>query len=277
MSIKRRAHRFYSEQARPIRKIEQDFAKYSRDIAYITAEEFELNNQKRNDRKKRIQLPKKPIIDENEAESLERIGRDTHETVEEGLVNKGFDFIAYYQPYHYFGSNWGIYYYKSKLCGLAYSFARNTGDPFDEIFHLCTRAIFEHEALHFRVEYFSFVAEGLTRRPLYTPFRAHAREEDNTPWSNKEEALANAYIFSSKANGLGLIKEYMRELCRISPAGYRDFHCFLMGKAQINEQKVLDFLNTEILRNNNSQQIWFPFQKDLSSHLIQWEVPQYFI
>jgi len=107
------------------------------------------------------------------------------------------DCLAFYLPFHYFGSKWwGIYLIRDGVKRLALRIYRSSGGAgFIDARRAVTAArifLYHHEHFHHRVECFSVRFELILRKPCYGPiFEVLYRANKNTAhWS--EEGLANA-------------------------------------------------------------------------------------
>jgi predicted RNA binding protein YcfA (HicA-like mRNA interferase family) len=143
------------------------------------------------------------------------------------------DAAAWYQPFHFFPTDWGIFLKESAIVDIATILCDGvkalTGKaPDRRLITECTRAsfliLFEHEFFHHQVECFSARCEVYLRAPVYVPqFRA--------PHWLVEEALANARAYMKTRPGGALrldpvvaaaAKLYQDITFPFAPPGYRD-------------------------------------------------------
>lgn len=110
--------------------------------------------------------------------------------IPEELKKGGLDVLAFYCPYHYFGDNWGIYYYDWKIKTFADMISAACSLGAKDVHKLVLRVITQHELLHFQIEYAATINEEITR--IHSKY---AKIQSTGSLKNLEEALANAYAF----------------------------------------------------------------------------------
>lgn len=200
-------------------------------------------------------------------EPSEPVGSDSARSTIEEIRERGIETIAVYVPYH-LSRRWGIYMFWEKLNGLAYYISKHLlGLPFNEAFISCERAIIEHECFHFQTEYSATIMETITAKPLYLPYFQSSR-----PYDMDEEAIANAWMLSSKSENITKIKYAMREICNVSPPGYRDYHKYIL-RGNVDYVSVKKFWAQRFL--GSSSLILLPVRVEMPSAYSM--TPIYFI
>lgn len=159
----------------------------------------------------------------------EPLGRDYEEETLRGIRERGIEAIALYIPYHS-TRNWGIYILLENLNGLASIISRRSNIPFSDAFHSCERAVIEHECFHFHTEYSATIVETVLRKPIYLSYLQTSRPYDMT-----EEAIANAWMLTSRSKYITRIMPELEKICQMSPPGYRDYKRF------IKPGKIMDY------------------------------------
>ncbi|MEM2619388.1 MAG: hypothetical protein QXL58_04970 [Candidatus Hadarchaeales archaeon] len=96
-------------------------------------------------------------------EELQKIWERTWEEMREW----GIEALAFYAPYHFYGTNWGIYFYEDRLLSFAYHLWKKCGGPFGESFILAFKFVHKHELFHFNLEFLSTVGEEITGKNIY--------------------------------------------------------------------------------------------------------------
>jgi hypothetical protein len=145
--------------------------------------------------------------------------------LDQSVLEKGVDALAWYVNFHIRGAQWGVYIPTS---GLAYMMVRVFGRlpvNTDTKLKIAFRALHQHELFHFAVDYMSAQWEAITGMPCYRP----ARDLRDATWGYviREEELANAHMIRSLRGGLPALKvrgraEALRQFTRKQPPGYKD-------------------------------------------------------
>lgn len=140
------------------------------------------------------------------------------------------DTLAYYLPYHFYSSKWGIYLRASGILYLASLLKEGPLAPGDsELLQLSRQILFEHEFFHFAAETGCSRGEVVAKRPLYEPYYPHPFGAPH------EEALANAHAFrSAMRKRTPRLKTLVETWMSGQGLGYRDYHRWLSG-ARFNE------------------------------------------
>ena len=177
------------------------------------------------------------------------LGAAEDQTAEGGNT---FDFLAWYQPIHFFGPDWGIFIKQEAIIDLAKEIGRfyptslfrlatrrgggfRTSDP-RRLAAALVRATFSllflHEHYHHKTESFSIRLHVVENADRFIRYH-HNVYEPNLGTSNQlEESLANADAYRrlsqppySRAMGpvvLDATKRFAREMFKSSPPGYSE-------------------------------------------------------
>ena len=113
--------------------------------------------------------------------------------------------LAWYQPMHFYGENWGIYVLQSGLDEIMQSIAsycsqieRKSNPKFsEEIKYAAWALLFLHEEFHHKVEMFGIRSAGLSGSHSYRRYKhqVYSATKVSAPLSCREEAICNAYVF----------------------------------------------------------------------------------
>lgn len=182
-----------------------------------------------------VGLPPEEIEKRQYLEPSEPVGSDNMRSSIEEIKERGIEAIAVYVPYH-LSRRWGIYIFWEKLNGLVYYISKHLlRIPFNEAFISCERAVVEHECFHFQTEYSATIIETITAKPSYLSYFQSSR-----PYDVDEEAIANAWMLSSRSGKIAKIRHVMQKICDISPPGYRDYYKYIL-RGNINYVGVKKF------------------------------------
>jgi hypothetical protein len=137
------------------------------------------------------------------------------------------DTLAYYLPYHFYSSRWGIYLKASGILHVA-SLLKDAlfsvGD--EDVLQLAQRILFEHEFFHFIAETACARAEVVAKMRLYDVYYPHPFGAPH------EEALANAYSFRKALVGQpASVKKIFAAWMEGQGPGYRDYARWLGRKS----------------------------------------------
>jgi len=109
------------------------------------------------------------VLDDLESEQV----REKH-TPEEPII----DVLAWYQPIHYYGREWGIYIYESAIVDTAKSiisylpyYRRYQSDAKVGALRSALQTLFLHEVFHHKVEGFAIMLEVIGRKSHYAPYK----------------------------------------------------------------------------------------------------------
>ena len=216
----------------------------------------------RRDKEERLELP--PEFEDEISSALNEefgpIGEEGSFPDRTGNPGDGvsWDTCAWYQPLHFFGSDWGIFIREECLLRVAISIARHTdlhtfkseraaavanqllGKPFPsswgytdaEIFLRAALAcLYLHEHYHHRVECLGIRLQVVTQKSLYAPYFKSVYKAAMGTDDLLEEALANAcmYLRMSELTYKKLLPDSVREGLKrklrasfpYDPPGYR--------------------------------------------------------
>lgn len=142
------------------------------------------------------------------------------------------EFFAYYLPFHFYRTSWGIYiraYGIDRLARLLTVPAPLTPAGVSFAFNL----LLEHERLHFLAEIAASKLEVAFCQPSYEPYFR------NTEAAFHEEAVANAHTLSSAKRGFAnpLVKTASSWMSKQDP-GYSDYHQWLGPLLPIGQRKA---------------------------------------
>jgi len=164
-----------------------------------------------------------PIMDE--AQIVRALEGPEGKQLEQSVLVKGVDGLAWYVNFHVKGAQWGVYIPTS---GLAYMMVRVFGRlpvNSDTKMKIAFRALHQHELFHFAVDYMSAQWEAITGHACHRP--ARALKDSVAGYILREEELANAHMIRSLRGGSAALKvrgrsEALRLFTRRQPAGYQD-------------------------------------------------------
>ena len=140
------------------------------------------------------------------------------------------DTLAYYLPYHFYPTRWGIFLKTSGILHVASLLkgARVTLDDQNST-QLARQILFEHEFFHFVAETACARAEIVAQRRLYDPYYPHPYAAPH------EEGLANAFAFRRALVGQpASVKSFVSKWMRAQGPGYREFERWL-GRARFDD------------------------------------------
>ena len=140
------------------------------------------------------------------------------------------DALAYYLPYHFYSTRWGIY---LKTSGILYVASLLDDGLFpigdDDLLELARRLLFEHEFFHFVAETACARAETVAKMRLYDPYYPHPFAAPH------EEALANAHAIRNALVGQpATLKKRVSAWMDAQGPGYRDYGRWL-GRNRFDE------------------------------------------
>lgn len=153
--------------------------------------------------------------------------------------------FAFYLPFHFYRTTWGIYIRLAGVWKLARRLALPRKLPDLSVLGYAYKLLLEHERLHFCAEYAASRIEVVTAQSSY---REYFRDADAT---EHEEALANAAAMRklqryADARVVAAVVSWMRS----QPPGYRDFEqcmppCFVAA-----ERRATTFMNGRAAMSN---------------------------
>lgn len=131
-----------------------------------------------------------------------------------GIQTRGLELLAWYTPYHFDQSNWGITIRNRGVEIISHSLVHE-GVPLSSANNIAEKALIAHELGHFQIENGVSLIEILGGIPYYVQ-RAKFYK---TGWCNEEEALCNALAFESTSKHKKEISNFLDR----GPAGYSDW------------------------------------------------------
>lgn len=130
--------------------------------------------------------------------------------------------LAFYLPFHFYRTTWGIYIRTAGLWALARRLALPKKHPGLEALAVSYRLLLAHERAHFRAEYAASGIEVLTAEPRYEDY---FKDVDA---GLHEEALANAYALGQlRRHAVPKMIKAVAAWMATQPDGYRDFSKWL--------------------------------------------------
>ncbi len=159
-----------------------------------------------------------------------------------GFEESGAEALGWYQPYHrYDEEHWGIYLHGPRILDLGRALRDRlaaVGCPTPNGgFELALRLILEHELFHARMESFALGLELSGRTPIYLRYNEQVYSRTVGTQDAMEEAVANFVARENindcctswmkkpgwKAEHGSAVMDFIDELYRLSPPGYRDW------------------------------------------------------
>lgn len=150
------------------------------------------------------------------------------------------DLLAFYLPFHYYTTDWGIYIRARGVLSLARRFdERGTGIHSEQL-AAAYAILLEHERCHFAAEYAASRIEVVTAYGCYDPYFSYAAAAPH------EEALANSYALTALRRNAGL-----RHLAAVAESwmgaqgpGYCDFADWLPPNKTAGERLATVHMST---------------------------------
>jgi hypothetical protein len=171
----------------------------------------------------------------SEAEEGARIQIDSNDLIRvEGDVpaDKGpmpvgdgitIDVLAYYLPFHFYRTTWGVYIYVGGVWALARRLAPQKKVLDSNVLQCAYNLLLQHELLHFCAEYAASKIEVITQKARYKTYFG------NKDASLHEESLANARALRSIPRYGSFFSEAAAWM-RTQGAGYCDFEEWLPAR-----------------------------------------------
>lgn len=149
-----------------------------------------------------------------------------------------WDVLAWYQPMHFFGNDWGIFITEEGIRRIAIGVARfmPAGTPLSsdlvkKLILAGFTALFLHEQFHHKIESFGIRLHVIEKISRYLPYKKNVYRPTLGTDDNLEEALANADAFlritnlpysEFLGNQVGMaLKKYLEWNFPFDPPGYR--------------------------------------------------------
>lgn len=162
-----------------------------------------------------------------------------------GIDVWGADVLAFYLPFHFYRTNWGIYLLSSGVIYLACILKghRTVSERIMEVLggrlvparlkrgderflRLAELVLWEHEAFHFAAEIAAARSELIAKTRVYRPYFS------NRAATAHEEAVANAQaVIRGVKNQAPSIRDRVHDWMKGQGPGYRDFHRWLPARA----------------------------------------------
>jgi hypothetical protein len=206
---------------------------------------------------------------------------------------RGFEAIAWYQPFHrYEEVAWGIYYNSDKLDLFAAGLAQDlrSTPAHDLAAQLALRLTAAHELFHARVEFAAAWLELSFCRPRYLRYNEHVYTKLRSTPDWLEEALANWTAHDwlrkniSDLQSLGLVTNpdhvfaTIQDWLDFSPPGYRDWR---LGDSHFAWQRLASELATTFPHPSIAKTLSLPLEGLIRSEnlfdLRIEDVPKYFV
>lgn len=153
--------------------------------------------------------------------------------------------LAFYLPFHFYRSKWGIYICASGVWSLARRLAFPKKLPDLDILRAAYYLLLEHERFHFCAEYAASRIEVVTPQACYS---SYFKDKDA---SFHEEAVANAHTLRalSRKAAAKLVKAASAWMAT-QPQGYRDFKDWLPPRFTNGKRRAAVFMSPSSLANS---------------------------
>jgi hypothetical protein len=174
-----------------------------------------------------LEVPELEQIEPAEEEQLPPQEPSGQFTVE---GSPGTDVVASYAPWHFYGDDWGIYFWATAFRNFANDVAFLARQPVSVVEPFVFHQVLEHERTHFEFEILGTELDRLLEEPCYRTY-LFWRFQHPTHWSNGplEEAIATWHeIYFAQRRRPKRPARYLNAVRRIndaSPPGYRDWRC----------------------------------------------------
>lgn len=145
------------------------------------------------------------------------------------------DSLAYYLPFHFYRTRWGIYIRASGVLALARRLSPVSVDP--AAIAAAHLVLLEHERCHFVCEYGASRTEAVCDASRYHEYFR------NRPASEFEEALANADAFRALLRTCPRFGPTLARWMKTQPAGYRDFDLCLPPQVRSSWRRAAALMN----------------------------------
>jgi len=193
--------------------------------------------------------------------------------------------LAWYQPMHFYGGNWGIYVLKSGLEEIMQSIAsycsqiemRSNPKFKSEIRFAAWQLLLLHEEFHHKVEMIATRSAVLSRSHSYRNYNqnVYAATKVSAPHSCQEEALCDAYVFRNISKRL--YKKVSKEIASASEEAWHDHmsaavgpyagSLSLIGESSFGNaiHRLIDQVNSAAVSPKASSLDWGVFPEFLNS------------
>lgn len=189
-----------------------------------------------------------------------------------------WDVVAWYQPIHFYGHDWGIRITESGLRQLArrlhhelahnYGMAQPTGQSLGRylkaILRTCFALYYRHELYHHKTECFGLRLHAVEQKDCYVSYSKNVYRPCKGSDSQLEEALANAYMYRRfeqsrwipKIMGAAL-RRYLLRTFPHNPPGYRMAISYLTnGQFQQGEHELFSRVQQYTLTTTRPSSDW---------------------
>jgi hypothetical protein len=174
-----------------------------------------------------VDLPQVSLPENREFSEAER--EDAVETVA-AHRELGFEIFASYVSFHRTppGGKWGIFYRQEGIRRLALLLMRDLGVDCTEARRLAFNLLRAHERFHFHFDVGALYDELVLKTPLYNAYSKEVYSKTFCTSDCFEESLANRALILSRprapwASYRDPLAKFVRDFCRNSPPGYRDY------------------------------------------------------
>jgi len=208
----------------------------------------------------------------------------------EELKEYGTEALAWYKPFHFYDTKWGIYIRWRGVLYLAYSLYK-AGYPGSDAEILTAsliknafRILHSHAYFHFLVEWAASFMESLFERPFYSSYMASISPREGRLESNIEEPLANAYALRQVDPG---VRDALSELYRTQPPPYREFGSYIGEEGFVLGKRRLGVHLHALSRKDLSLEVhdanldeapqWEGIFNAEPRQICVWEVPAYWV
>lgn len=195
------------------------------------------------------------------------------------------DVLGWYQPIHFFASNWGIFIRESALVDLAADLAprfqqfadrRSTQAHVAILLRAAFAYVFLHEQYHYKIESLAIRLHVTERRPVYPDFKLKVANKTAGTDDDLQEALANADAWHRLSDPpykkwfapdeRPIAREWLTDLFFNSPPGYREAIRYLHQKRfAVSEQ----FLSAQVQEAQVAPTRPYPAEFGIATHMTQ--------
>ena len=201
----------------------------------------------------------------------------------------GTEALAWYKPFHFYDTKWGIYVRWRGVLYTSYSlYKAGYADSNAEILTASLiknafKILHSHAYFHFLVEWAASFMESLFERPLYSPYLTSITRKEGRPQCNMEEPLANAYALRQVDSR---VRDALSELYRVQPPPYREFSSyvndedFVLGKRRLGvhlHRLSRKDLSLEVRDSLDEEPQWEGVFNAEPRQISVWEVPIYWV
>lgn len=178
-------------------------------------------------------------------------------------LKTGFEFFAWYTPFHVNLTHWGIY-IRARGIELLGNKLFHKGVPWEDSFDQAYSLLVAHELRHMEVEMKVTEFELMEDRHIYIPSNRLIR--DSAPWFNEEEALCNLAMVQSSR---GLVKRSIENIATFPYVpGYSDWS----NLGSITQTEAWGIALGLLIRRRSTLVI--PPHKSLGSHALRKNPPR---